>query len=790
MTTPDKNEREIRELFSAARRADAEETPGFKETLRAAREVAVKSPASGTRRGLQWAFVGAAASAAVAGFAFWLVLQESPAPLTGSAPETNEPTVTADSPRLEIGVPDPTGMPIAGATVFLDHDNGQTAATRPRTGSDGVAVFTQVKADAGSKIEGSYPGMDSRTETDVAVPPGLVAQRPVRLGSEDKVVASGSVIDRKDTDNSLRFRDEFSGDLPLAGRDYQHVLTLAPGVHDNEGDGNVTVHGSRERDFKSSVDDLSSVDPLAGKIMAHVNSNPVEKSAAKTSGAGVNSTRAKAEPMAISAPTESPEARPSFNTEGYRATTENRFLSVQENPLSTFSIDVDTGSYSNVRRFLTSGTLPPRDAVRIEELLNYFSYDDPTPRGDAPFSARIEIADCPWAPDHRLARIGLKGRTIARGESRGSNLVFLIDVSGSMDTPDKLPLLKSALALLVDQLQGRDRVAMVVYAGASGLVLPSTAGSAKAEIRAALDRLRAGGGTNGAAGVALAYQVARENFIPGGVNRVILATDGDFNLGMTSESDLLGLIKKDADDGIFLTTLGFGTGNYQDHRLEMLADKGNGAYAYIDTIREARKVLVEQIEGTLVTIAKDVKVQIEFNPAQVGAYRLIGYENRMLAKEDFNDDKKDAGEIGAGHSVTALYELVPADVNSAALPAVDSLKYQEAPAPQENSRTSRETLTLKLRYKEPDGAKSRRLSFPVIDDERSFAGASTDFKFAAAVAGFGMLLRDSEHRGDLGFDDVHALALQGIGVDTGGYRAEFLSLVRQAASLQRPSELD
>jgi Ca-activated chloride channel family protein len=460
---------------------------------------------------------------------------------------------------------------------------------------------------------------------------------------------------------------------------------------------------------------------------------------------------------------------------------ENEFLSATENPLSTFSIDVDSASYANVRRFLTSGLRPPRDAVRIEELINYFEYNYPEPRGGEPFAVHTDVADCPWNPEHALVRIGLKGREISRGETAGSNLVFLIDVSGSMSPANKLPLLKQSLRMLVRQLDRRDQVAIVVYAGASGLVLPSTPGDRKDKILDALQHLRSGGSTNGGAGLELAYRTARENFIPGGVNRVILATDGDFNIGVTTRTELLSLIEEDARNGIFLTVLGFGMGNYQDGLLEMLTGRGNGNYAYIDSRAEARKVLVEQLSGTLITIAKDVKIQVEFNPAEVGAYRLIGYENRVMAKEDFNDDRKDAGEIGAGHTVTALYEIVPAGRWEAA-PAVDPLKYQTVPEPSRAAAVG-ELLTVKLRYKEPDEYASRLLTVPVPAGSGSIETASGDFKFAAAVAEFGMLLRDSAHKADADFAQVSRLALEGLGLDEGGYRDEFLKLVGRAEQI-------
>ncbi len=478
-----------------------------------------------------------------------------------------------------------------------------------------------------------------------------------------------------------------------------------------------------------------------------------------------------------------PTAQP--NTESYAAINDNPFLSALDNPLSTFSIDVDTAAYANVRRFLTANQLPPPDAVRIEEMINYFSYDYPQPKGNVPFSVNVEVAGCPWNGEHRLVRVGLKGREIARDNRPPSNLVFLIDVSGSMDEPDKLPLLKESLKLLTRQLTEDDHVSIVVYAGAAGMVLPSTSGSDKAAILRALERLQAGGSTHGSAGIRLAYKTATENFIEGGVNRVILCTDGDFNVGMTSQGDLTQLIQDEAKSKIFLSVLGFGTGNYKDSTMEMLADKGNGNYAYIDSLNEGRKVLVEQMSGTLVTIAKDVKIQIEFNPAQVNSYRLIGYENRLLAKEDFNNDKKDAGEIGAGHTVTALYEVVPAGMTPDETPAVDPLKYQRPAKPTSTAARSDELLTLKLRYKQPEGDTSRLLTVPVKDSDKGYNRASTDFKFAAAVAEFGMVLRNSPYKGEATLRSAWQDAKTGLGKDPEGYRAEFLMLIETAQRLER-----
>jgi len=474
--------------------------------------------------------------------------------------------------------------------------------------------------------------------------------------------------------------------------------------------------------------------------------------------------------------------RQDFNTEAYGFRKDNDYLRVADQPLSTFSIDVDTASYANVRRFLTQGQRPPADAVRIEELVNYFPYRYAPPTGNVPFAASLEVASAPWAPEHRLVRIGLIGRQVSDAQRPAANLVFLLDVSGSMQSPNKLPLVKQSLRLLVNKLRSDDRVAIAVYAGASGMALPSTLAGRKAEILGAIDRLEAGGSTNGAMGIQLAYDIAKANFVPGGVNRVILATDGDFNVGVTSEGELVRLIEEKAKSGVFLSVLGFGMGNLKDSTLEQLADKGNGNYAYIDTLAEARKSLVEQAGGTLVTIAKDVKIQVEFNPAEVQAYRLIGYENRLLAKEDFNNDQVDAGEIGAGHTVTALYEIVPAGAEMpTATPAVDTLKYQKPSGPVLLNHA--EMLTVKIRYKEPASDVSSKLEFPLRDTGAQFEDASTDFKFAAAVAGFGMALRDSPHKGSLTLAEVAAWGQSGLGSDTGGYRNEFLSLVKQAEAL-------
>jgi Ca-activated chloride channel family protein len=475
---------------------------------------------------------------------------------------------------------------------------------------------------------------------------------------------------------------------------------------------------------------------------------------------------------------------PSPGFESYDNIDENGWFSTLDRPLSTFSVDVDAASYGNVRRFITTGQLPPVDAVRIEELINYFDYDYPSPRGRHPFSITTEVAECPWNRAHKLVHVGLQGQRVAVEELPPSNLVFLLDVSGSMNQPNKLPLLKSSFRLLVDNLRRQDRVAIVVYAGAAGLVLPSTPGCNKERILCAIDRLRAGGSTAGGAGIRLAYRIAQENFLEDGNNRIILATDGDFNVGMSSDGDMVRLIEEKRRSGVFLTVLGFGEGNLKDSKMEKIADKGNGHYAYIDNIIEAKKVLINEMGATLLTIAKDVKLQVEFNPARVSSYRLIGYENRLLQDRDFDDDTKDAGEIGAGHSVTALYEiaLTDRDDDRSGRP----LKYSDVTVTN-RARRSSELLTVSFRYKPPTESRSRLLSVVVKDHNTRFANASDDFRFSAAVAEFGMILRDSPEKGDATMADVVAIARAARGEDRNGYRAEFVGLAEMAELLMTPT---
>jgi secreted protein with Ig-like and vWFA domain len=462
--------------------------------------------------------------------------------------------------------------------------------------------------------------------------------------------------------------------------------------------------------------------------------------------------------------------------EKYQSTRPNVLQEVRTSPLSTFSIDVDTASYSNVRRFLNEGRLPPPDAVRLEELINYFPYHYEQPAEGKPFAVTVDVAEAPWNPQYRLARIALKGRDIAR-ERVQANFVFLVDVSGSMADSNKLPLVKQSLQMLTEQLQENDRVSIVTYAGESGVLLPST--TERKAMNEAIASLNSGGSTNGASGISLAYEQAQKGFIKEGINRVILCTDGDFNVGISSVQELEKLITEKAGGGVFLSVLGFGTGNLRDDAMETLADKGNGNYAYIDSLSEARKVLVEQMQSTLVTLGKDVKIQVEFNPAQVASYRLIGYENRLLAKEDFNDDAKDAGEVGAGHTVTALYEIVPASLGKT---LVDDLKYQAPPA-QATTVVSDELLTVKLRYKQPEGDRSELLQVSAKDSQRKLTDTSEDFQFASAVAGFGMLLKSSPEVKDFSWEKVRELALKGKGADPQGYRGEFIQLVDKARGL-------
>jgi Ca-activated chloride channel homolog len=546
--------------------------------------------------------------------------------------------------------------------------------------------------------------------------------------------------------------------------------------------GNISLMGRQQFSTTTKLQGqpIFGVSPNRAPIVA-----PGQPPAASPRGPNQPNLYQKSNPPRLSYELDSREPiRQPGNTESYSAIDESPFQRPTDKPLSTFSIDVDTASYSNARRMITDGRVPPKDAVRIEELLNYFSYNYAQPQNNEPFSVNTDVTQAPWNPQHKLVRIGLKGKQLQ--ETPPSNLVFLIDVSGSMNGPNRLPLVQRSLCLLTQQLKANDRVSIVVYAGQAGLVLPPTSGDQKDKIFDAIDRLRAGGSTAGGAGIELAYKEAQKSFIKGGNNRVILATDGDFNVGPSSDAEMIRLIERHRDKGIFLTVLGFGMNNYKDSKLEQLADRGNGNHAYIDTLNEAKKVLVTDLRGTLFTIAKDVKIQVEFNPAKVQAYRLIGYENRALKDQEFNDDRKDAGEIGAGHSVTALYEIIPTGITpEVKLPSIDGLKYQTPTATTTPSNPN-ELMQVKLRYKQPTGDTSALISQTILDQSTPIDRATMDTQFASSVAMFGLLLRDSEFKGASSIQSVLQLAKRSKGADPEGYRQEFIQLVERYNTIVNP----
>jgi Ca-activated chloride channel homolog len=623
-----------------------------------------------------------------------------------------QPYSAATTQTVAGTIVDPAGAVLPGATVALLASDAKTRTTV--TGADGAFRFTNVPIGRAT-LTVTLPGF--RTETRSLE---LSAQRPVTLRIELSVSGVAETV-------------TVTGQSPGKDKKAESGIGIGAGT-------------------------VSGIGPGSG---GGTGGGVYQPGPGAVAGGLLSVQRMQSGP---------------WNTEAYDRIEDNAFHKPTDDPLSTFSIDVDTASYSNVRRFLNSGRLPPADAVRTEELINYFSFDYPPPSKDHPVSVTTEVAACPWNTQHRVALIGLHTREIDRSGTPPRNLVFLLDVSGSMMPADKLPLVKTAMRMLVDTLTASDRIAIVVYAGASGLVLRSTSGDRKDVIRAALDHLQAGGSTNGAAGIRLAYDTAAAHFIRNGINRVILATDGDFNVGVTSQGELIRLMEEERARGIFLSVLGVGTENTKDSTMEKLADKGNGNYAYLDSLHEARRVLIAQAGQTLVTAAKDVKVQVEFNPAAVAAYRLIGYENRILQKEDFNNDRKDAGEMGAGHSVTALYEIVPAGV-SVDVPSVDSLRYQRGTSARDDAN---ELMTVKIRYKTPDGDTSKLMTTAV----RNRTGELTArVGFASAVAEFGMLLRSSEHKGTASWQQAEDLARRHRGADPDGYRAEFVRLLQLAASL-------
>jgi len=673
-----------------------------------------------------------------------------PAPLLtrltalGAAVAITLAPISAQSPgRIEGYVKDNGGAPIANAQVFID-----AASISAITDARGHYLIARVTAGA----------VDMRA-TIVGYRPLIIRAVPVAAGQTTRrdFTLEPSVVEVE----AREMRDERALNEQLPADRIASVLALRPGVVASGAAGQMSIRGGR-----------------ADEHIQYIDGVPVQ---AGQKGNAFNGAT-NAPPSPTGAPccyrqVSPPPANNNFNTEEYSHIRENGFRPVASAPLSTFSIDVDKASYANVRRFLNQGSLPPADAVRLEEMINYFTYDLPEPRGEHPFSITTEVGAAPWAPQHRLVRIGIQGKRLRGERMPPSNLVFLIDVSGSMGEPNKLPLVKRSLRLLVDQLDERDHVSIVVYAGNAGLALPCTPGAERTRILNAIDNLEAGGSTAGGAGIQLAYRIARENFVAEGNNRVILATDGDFNVGASSEGELVRLIEQERRSGVFLTVLGFGTGNYADARMESLADKGNGNYFYIDNLMEGRKVFVEELQGTLFTIAKDVKIQVEFNPAEVASYRLVGYENRALRDEDFNNDSIDAGELGAGHTVTALYEIIPVGGEGPSIvPGVDPLRYQR-PAPRPDAPRG-ELLTVKLRYQRPEGSTSQLLEAPVRDVERRDQRLSDDFGFATAVAEFGMLLRNSEFKGTSSGSSVLEMARAHRGEDRDGYRAEFIQLVR------------
>ena len=597
----------------------------------------------------------------------------------------------------------------------------------------------------------------------------------------------------------------FTGTLTISGKVTDSSGNPLPGVNvlakgtsngvvtDNNGDYRITVNDQIKTLQFSFIGCITAEENIAGRLVINVTMLENQMALQEMVVIGYGAKREmKSASYDMAAPSVSSyNSRASFNrynkdfnTEGYAAVNENGYKNVKNNPLSTFSIDVDNASYTNIRRFINNGQLPPADAVRIEEMINYFKYDYSEPEGPHPFSVYTELAVCPWNKKHQLLQVGLRGKSIEKSSLPPSNLVFLIDVSGSMSDMNKLPLLKSAFGLLVNELREQDKVAIVVYAGAAGLVLKSTQGNRKEAIMAAIDNLEAGGSTAGGAGLKLAYAEAERNFIKGGNNRIILATDGDFNVGESSNGGMERLVEQKRELGVFMTVLGFGMGNVKDDKMEIIADKGNGNYSYIDNLQEARKVLVREFGGTLFTIAKDVKFQIEFNPAKVESYRLIGYENRLLNDEDFNDDTKDAGEMGSGHNVTALYEIVPAG-SGAYHPAIDPLKYQSVgEAGIRMTDNSDEYLTIKLRYKKPDGNTSMLLEKAVRGFITDIEDVSDNMRFAAAVSEFGMILRNSEYRGNATLEGAATLASSGKGEDEEGYRSELIRLINTVKDMR------
>ena len=638
-------------------------------------------------------------------------------------------------------------IPFADVTVSATNTKIKTA----QTNLEGEVIIDSLKSGK-YNVQVMYVGYNPIRKSSVIVSPDKQTYLKIELqaGSElQSVIVEAYKVPLIDPDTKSGctvVREEY---LHIATKNVNTIVSQSAGIYQADRGGKLSTRGSREDATSYYVDGVRVV------------------------GTGKKNRKSRAEQQTLVAPLED---------ESYNHISENEFRNALHEPLSTFSIDVDNGSYSNMRRFITQGNFPPPDAVRIEEVVNYFTYDYPQPTGELPFSITSSLSECPWNTAHQLIHVGLQGKKIEYADAPAANLVFLIDVSGSMEPENRLPLLKRSFKLLVNELREQDKVAIVVYAGSAGLVLSSTSGKEKEKIMNAIDNLSAGGSTAGGEGILLAYKIAKDNFIKNGNNRVILATDGDFNVGVSSDQELIALIEEKRKEETFLTTIGVGEGNYKDSKLEQLADKGNGNHYYIDNIVEGRKVFATQLGGTINTIAKDVKIQVEFNPALVKGYRLVGYENRALANEDFNDDKKDAGEIGSGHTVTAMYEIIPAS-STEKLANIDSLKYQSTGAARSNSND--EVMTIKFRYKEPKGKSSKLIVQSLQKTEfKPIVEAPENLKFSAAVAEFGLLLRDSKFKNTASFKEVIKLAKEAKGNDADGYRAEFIRIVETADLLK------
>lgn len=669
------------------------------------------------------------------------------------------------------------GLPFAN--VWIEKNSVKITGTQ--TDFDGNYNFSNVEAGT-YDVFTSYVGFPTLKKEGVIIKVGQVTRLDIDMEEStnalSEVVVQAYKIPLIEQDNTVGGQTLGAEDIKnLSTRSVTSIVSTTAGVNQADKGKAIRSRGARKSKNRVYLDGLSKNN---ARRKIGKKSKPKVKGYATTAPVAKPKPRPSIKTTKTAAPNNS--TVPESTTEEYAGFVENEYKAVQDEPLSTFSIDVDRASYANVRRFLNNMQRPPKDAIRIEEMVNYFDYKYEQPTGEHPFNVVTEASDCPWNKEAKLVHIGLQGKNIDLEKAPASNLVFLLDVSGSMSYGNKLPLLKESLKLLVNNMRSSDKVAIVVYAGAAGLVLPST--NNKHKIMEALDKLSAGGSTAGGEGIRLAYKVAKEQFINDGNNRVILATDGDFNVGVSSDSDLETLITQKRNDDIFLTVLGFGMGNYKDSKMEILADKGNGNYAYIDNIKEAKKTLVNEMGGTLYTIAKDVKIQIEFNPAEVKSYRLVGYENRLLNKEDFNDDTKDAGELGAGHTVTALYEVVLAKNYKEAKTAkkVDDLKYQKTNKTAQ-AVNSNELMTVKLRYKAPKGTKSTLLEYPLKNEVKPLAEASENFRFAASVAGFGMLLRESKFKNDLTYKEVLTLAKGAKGTDKEGYRAEFIGMVKNVQTM-------